>query len=375
MSSIFQDSVILITSRDPNLQQKRAFGTGFVIYRTNEATYLLTCAHVVRDVGGAEKVLANGIPATVVVSGESKGFDLAVLRVEGLWSLPILPLSPSGQEAKPFEIAGFYAFDQKETRLLRKIQGYLGKQTFISSTDGSLRIKAWDLRIEGEDILQPGYSGSPVVDLASRTVLAMVSHQVGKGEKGLAIAIEAIKQIWSEMPFSLLSGNVHQTHELPSPTEAIKVFLSYSPKDEKLREDLEESLYDLEKDRIWHQGKIRAGQNRKDEIHKHLNSAHIILLLISRHFIASEYHRNFEVKQAMERRNTGEAHVIPVLLSPVAGWQSIRFGDVQLGDLQYLPRNGKFVTDSRFWKNQNEAFFNIAEEFAEAVEQIAAESS
>ncbi|KAB8335219.1 hypothetical protein SD80_002430 [Scytonema tolypothrichoides VB-61278] len=206
MSSTFQDSVILITSSDPNLQKRRVFGTGFVIHHTDEASYLLTCAHVVRDVGGEALVLADSIPATVVANGESKGFDLAVLRVQRLWC-PALCLSVSSAVAKHFAIAGFYAFDQKETRLLREIQGYLGKQSFIPSTDGRERIKAWDLHIEGEDILQPGYSGSPVVDRTSGEVLAMVSHQVGKGEKGLAIAIEAIQNIWHSMPYELLKTN------------------------------------------------------------------------------------------------------------------------------------------------------------------------
>ncbi|MEH2459633.1 toll/interleukin-1 receptor domain-containing protein [Nostoc sp.] len=161
------------------------------------------------------------------------------------------------------------------------------------------------------------------------------------------------------------------------PTRKFTVFLSYSPRNKKLRVDLEESLNTLEKQgviSIWHDEKIRAGNNRNIEINKNLNSACIILLLITRHFLNSEYHRNFEIKQAMEKQNAGKAHVIPVLLSPIAGWQSIRFGDLQLGDLQYLPKNGKFITDSRFWKNQNEAFVQIAEEFAEAVQQIAAES-
>ncbi len=176
-------------------------------------------------------------------------------------------------------------------------------------------------------------------------------------------------------PFSAFSN--HDLSSAPVKKLSKEVFLSCSPKDEKQRLELEKSLSFMEGEgviRIWHEGKIRAGKNRNIEINKNLNSSRIILLLITRNFIASEYHRNFEVKQAMERQNAGKAHVIPVLLSPVAGWQSIRFGDVQLGDLQYLPRNGKFVTDSRFWKNQNEAFVKIAEEFAEAVEQIAAES-
>lgn len=161
------------------------------------------------------------------------------------------------------------------------------------------------------------------------------------------------------------------------PTRESKVFLSYSPKDEKLRVELENSLSILEGQgviSIWHDKKIRLGNNRNIEINKNLNSARIILLLISRHFLNSKYHLNSEVKQAMERQKAGQAYVIPILISPVAGWQSITVGDFQLGDLQYLPRNGKFITDSRFWKNQNEAFVQIAEEFGEAVQQIAAES-
>lgn len=164
---------------------------------------------------------------------------------------------------------------------------------------------------------------------------------------------------------------------LELPTQESKVFLSYSPKDEKLRVELENSLSILEGQgviSIWHEKKIRLGNNRNIEINKNLNSARIILLLISRHFLNSKYHLNFEVKQAMERQKAGQAYVIPILISPVASWQSIKFSDFELGDLQYLPRNGKFITDSRFWKNQNEAFVQIAEEFTEAVEQIGAES-
>ncbi|NEO74423.1 trypsin-like peptidase domain-containing protein [Moorena sp. SIO3H5] len=198
MSLNFSDSVILITSSDSS--RNRNFGTGFVIHRDTNHTYLLTCAHVVNDVGGAETIRANGLPATVIASGDDKGFDLAVLTVEGLWDKPLLNLCASGQKDKPFIIYGFYEFAQKDNPALRKIQGQLGNQIQLASKNGSDRIKAWDLIIKDKYYLQPGYSGSPVIDQETNSVLGVVSYRIGKGEEGLAISIEALKQIWEDIP-------------------------------------------------------------------------------------------------------------------------------------------------------------------------------
>ena len=57
--------------------------------------------------------------------------------------------------------------------------------------------------MDGDDYLQPGYSGSPVIDKYSNTVLGVVSHRRGKGDKGLAISIEALSEIWE---FSMVSN-------------------------------------------------------------------------------------------------------------------------------------------------------------------------
>ncbi|MEI2583561.1 toll/interleukin-1 receptor domain-containing protein [Scytonema sp. PRP1] len=158
--------------------------------------------------------------------------------------------------------------------------------------------------------------------------------------------------------------------------EKMEVFLSYSSNDEPLRKELEKSLSILESQsiiKIWYESKIAPGKNKKIEIDQHLNSAPIILLLISRNFLSSVYHLNYEVKRAMERREDEGTLVIPVLLSSIAGWQSFKIGGFQLGDLQPLPKNGKFVTDRRYWKSQNEAFVTIAEEFAEEIGKLSGE--
>ena len=68
---------------------------------------------------------------------------------------------------------------------------------------------------------------------------------------------------------------------------AIEVFFSYAHKDEKLREELEKQLSLLKWQGLitgWHDRRIVAGQEWTGEIDVHLNSAQIIILLISPDF-------------------------------------------------------------------------------------------
>jgi hypothetical protein len=72
---------------------------------------------------------------------------------------------------------------------------------------------------------------------------------------------------------------------------AIEIFFSYSHKDEELRDDLEKQLSLLRWRGIitgWHDRRITAGQVLANEIDTHLNTAQIILLLISPDFMASD---------------------------------------------------------------------------------------
>lgn len=146
--------------------------------------------------------------------------------------------------------------------------------------------------------------------------------------------------------------------------KAIKVFFSYAHEDEKLRDQLAKHLRILEREGVitgWHDRKISAGTDWAGEIDKHLNTARIILLLISVDFLYSDYRYGVELKRAMERHATGEAHVIPVILRPVE-WHREPFGN-----LKPLPLDGKPVTR---WQDRDEAFLNIAQGIRAAVEQL-----
>ena len=192
MTLDLQNSVVLITSSDRAINR---FGTGFVVRRCRSSAYIVTCAHVIKDVGGTEQVRVEDIPARVVVSGESEGIDLAVVKVEGLGGKVPLTLSALGEKDKPFRTAGFQQL-QSSTHLVRPLQGSLGEQVGLQSRLLSQRIWAWDLRISDDYSLQPGYSGSPILDLRSGCVLGIVSHRQGEGRSGLAISIEALHGLW-----------------------------------------------------------------------------------------------------------------------------------------------------------------------------------
>jgi anti-sigma regulatory factor (Ser/Thr protein kinase) len=101
-------------------------------------------------------------------------------------------------------------------------------------------------------------------------------------------------------------------------------------------------------------------------IDEQLESAQVILLLVSAEFLASEYISDVELARALERHNAGEALVIPVILRPV-DWKTAPFAQ-----LQALPKDARPVTK---WRNRDEAFANIAEGIRKAVSGFAAEIS
>ena len=148
--------------------------------------------------------------------------------------------------------------------------------------------------------------------------------------------------------------------------EPVELFFSYSHKDEKLRDKLEPHLAMLKRDKVikaWHDRKISAGTEWAQAIDDNLNSAGIILLLISADFLASDYCYDVEMQRAMERHEAGEARVIPIILKPV-DWNGAAFGK-----LQAFPTNAKAVT---LWSNRDQAFTNIAQGIRQAAIEMAA---
>jgi hypothetical protein len=142
----------------------------------------------------------------------------------------------------------------------------------------------------------------------------------------------------------------------------ISIFFAYSHKDKRKQEKLEKHLASLKQEGVNIDfEEIREGKlNGKS--HKLLNTAHIIGLLISENFNTSC--QKEVIKMAMQRKDKEGVCVIPIYLS-----NYVYSSNEPYAKLQGLPSNGEFV-DSGFWKNQNEAFCNIASGIRTAVEPI-----
>ena len=140
----------------------------------------------------------------------------------------------------------------------------------------------------------------------------------------------------------------------------ISLFFVYAPEDVSLHEQLEKQLSSLKRQRLislWSVDKILAGADRNAEIERNLNTAQIILLLLSADFFASE-HCYDVMTRALQQHKEDNIRVIPILLRPV-DWE-----DSPVSALQALPPNGKPVTN---WRNRDVAYLLIAKEICKII--------
>ena len=152
--------------------------------------------------------------------------------------------------------------------------------------------------------------------------------------------------------------------KLTSSAAPVSVFISYSHKDEDLQKELVAHLATLKRQRkiqTWHAGAIEAGAEWDAEIKQQLETAQVILLLISHHFIASDYCYDHTMQQAIERHHAGAAQVIPIILRP-CDWQGAPFSK-----LQTLPQNAPPITQ---WPNPDAAFLNIIQAIRTAIKTL-----
>lgn len=147
-------------------------------------------------------------------------------------------------------------------------------------------------------------------------------------------------------------------------SKPVKVFYSYSHKDETFRDELETHLSILKRQGkidSWHDQCILAGQELDRQIDTNLQTADIILLLVSADFINSNYCYETEMKAALEKHSNKEAIVIPIII------RSVEWSDGPIGKLLALPTDGKAVSS---WIDRDEAWKNVAQGIKKVVKSI-----
>ena len=146
--------------------------------------------------------------------------------------------------------------------------------------------------------------------------------------------------------------------------EALRIFISYSHKDEKIKNDFVSHLSPLKRLNLvseWHDRKIEPGDKWEQSISTNLSTADIIVLLISIDFINSNYCYDIEMEAALERVANGSAILVPVIVRSCM-WKTTKFAAFQA-----LPTDGRAITT---WSDHDEAFTNVAEGIQQVAERI-----
>jgi Trypsin-like peptidase domain len=202
--SSLEDSIALITSAKNDTGD---FGSSFIIKKTANATYWLTCAHVVLDVGGINNLRIAGHSAALVGCSEDElgavkdTYDIVVLKVEALIKKVPLELAHLPKQGSSFSVTGHYQNQGAKQIFAESLYGRLSISDIgLSTSEGYFKTLKLEVDSESKLSFQPGYSGSPVLSEGKKQVIGVVSQKHTDGRVGIAISVEAVKHIFKKVP-------------------------------------------------------------------------------------------------------------------------------------------------------------------------------
>lgn len=360
-----------------------ASGTGFFV----APGQVLTCAHVIANAqqGGVQK-----LPIKVFWKGQEYSAQIVAFRDPDYPDLALLQAPISDHPCVLLQ-GGAEPFIELYT------YGYTGSDSPGAST--TFACEGWagdnyELLKFKEGQVVPGMSGSPVLNRQTGNVCGIIQFTRDRNNAlgGKAMLAKVVLREFPELEekqrqfhqqdrrwtSALTSQQLQQLHLswLPSPVlpsdagNAIEVFFSYAEEDTDMVQRLHKHLKQLEREKFitcWHAGMTLAGEEIYEQSIRHLNTAKIILLLISPDFMFSDYHDTVEVKRAMERQHAKEAVVIAILIRPTEDLSNTLFGK-----LLAFPRNRKPISK---WPDKDEAFAEVAREVRDVAKRLKPASS
>jgi len=136
--------------------------------------------------------------------------------------------------------------------------------------------------------------------------------------------------------------------------EPVKIFISYAHKDDTFLDGICTALRPLELNRqvsIWTDKQIMPGRDWHESILQNLADAHVILLLVSPDFLASDYITHNEIKGTLNRFAVSQhVFVIQVLVRPIV------MNLMPFGQLQAIPTGAEPVSQ---WPTRDEAWNDV----------------
>jgi len=142
----------------------------------------------------------------------------------------------------------------------------------------------------------------------------------------------------------------------PHDPTPMRVFCSYSSKDEVFQHQLKTHVATLERQGLltmWRDSEIEPGDEWDAEIRKQLDASQIILLLLSPDFLESKYIWEKEVHRAMQRHEERTASVIPIIVRP-CDWKH----EPLINKLQALPKG---VLEISRWEDRDQAWQDVVD--------------
>ena len=144
------------------------------------------------------------------------------------------------------------------------------------------------------------------------------------------------------------------------------IFISYSHRDEEEKNALLAHLGVLQGAGlvdVWSDDRIGGGADWESDIRATMARARVAVLLISVHFLSSDFIRRREVPELLRRRDSEDLHTFPVIAKACA-WRRVEW----LRKMNVRPKNGAPV-----WRDGgrhvDEELARIVEEIAEVLEQ------
>lgn len=141
-------------------------------------------------------------------------------------------------------------------------------------------------------------------------------------------------------------------NQLNTNMAAVKVFISYSHKDIRFKEELVIRLKPLKAQKLiepWTDNEILPGSLFKKEIVDAIENADVIILLVSPDFLSSDFIMNIELVKALTCIKSGHSCIIPVIIRQ-CGWEET------FGEFKVLPTDGKAINT---WNNEDVAFHDV----------------
>ncbi|MFN0175619.1 MAG: COR domain-containing protein [Saprospiraceae bacterium] len=141
-----------------------------------------------------------------------------------------------------------------------------------------------------------------------------------------------------------------------------RIFISYAHKNESFKDEFREMVKPLEKNgtwKVWDDRWLLPNDQWNREILKHLEEAHVAVLLLTPAFFASDYIYDEEMRRAVERHRRGELLLIGVLVS------DCMFEETPLRDIQIVPKDALPVERN---PNRNQVWKAVADKIKETIE-------